>query len=69
MVALCPVFMVFCRLEIPYIYTVFHRIHAPPPPKLFDHEPEDSSPKIYMTTLFNDRFNAVLTICLLHPMK
>ena len=54
-------------------YTVFYRIHAPPqidaPPKFFDHVPEDSSSKIYRTTLFNDRFNAVLTICLLHLMK
>ena len=34
-----------------------------PPPKCLDHVPEDSSPKTYMTTLFNDRFNAVLTVC------
>ena len=33
-----------------------------PPPKVLDHVPEDSSPKIYMTTLFDDRLNAVLTI-------
>ena len=39
------------------------------PPKFLDLVPEDSSPKIYMTTLFNDWFNAVLTICMLHPMK
>ena len=25
--------------------------------------------EIYMTTLFNDQFNTVLMICLLHPMK
>ena len=35
--------------------TVFCRIHAPPqidapPPQFFYHVPEDSSPKIYMTT-------------------
>ena len=39
------------------------------PPQFLDHIPEDSRPKIYMTTQFNDRFNAVSTICLLHPMK
>ena len=39
------------------------------PTKFLDHVPEDRSPKIYMTTLFNDRFNAVLTISLLNPMK
>ena len=39
------------------------------PPKFLDHVPEVSSSEIYMTTLFNDRFNAVLMICLLHPMK
>ena len=54
-------------------HTVFYRIHTPPQidayPKFSDHVPEDSSPKIYMTTLFNDRLNAVLTICLLHLMK
>ena len=41
----------------------------PPPPKFWDNVPVDSSSKIYMTTQFNDRINAVLTICLLHPMK
>ena len=35
----------------------------PPPPKNLDHVPEVSIPKIYMTMQFNDRFNAVLTIC------
>ena len=37
------------------------------PPKFLDHIglPEVRSPKIYMTTQFNDRFNALLTICLL----
>ena len=39
------------------------------PSKFLDHVPEVSRPKIYMTTLFNDWFNAVLMICLLHPMK
>ena len=39
------------------------------PPQFSDPLPEDTSPKIYMTTLFIDRFNAVLMICLLHPMK
>ena len=48
-------------------YTVFYRTHAPPqidaPPKkkFLDHVPEVSGPMIYMTTLFNDRFNAVLS--------
>ena len=55
-------------------YTVFCRIHTPPqidapPPKVLDHIPEVSSSKLYMTTLFNGRLNAVLTICLLHSMK
>ena len=60
---------------MPGVITVFYRIHAPPqidappPPKFLDHIPEVSSPKIYMTTLFNDRFNALLTICLLYLMK
>ena len=55
------------------MYTVFCRIHAPPqkdaPPKFLDNVPEVSSSKIYMTTLFNDWLNTVLTICLLHSMK
>ena len=38
------------------------------PPKFLDQVPEISSSKIYIT-LFNDRLNAVLTICLLHSMK
>ena len=54
-------------------HTVFCRIHAPPqtdaPPKFLDHLNEVNSSKIYMTTLFNDRPNAVLTIYLLHSMK
>ena len=55
-------------------YNIFYRIHVPPqidvpPPKYLDHVPKVSSPKIYMTTLFNDQCNAVLMICLLHPMK
>ena len=54
-------------------HTVFCRIHAPPqidaPPKFLDHVREVSSSKIYMTTLFNDWLNAVLTIRLLHSMK
>ena len=45
------------------VHTVFCGIHAPPqieaPHNLLDHAPEYSSPKIYMTMLFNDRFNAV----------
>ena len=53
--------------------TVFCQINVPPqidaPPKFLDHVPEVSSSKIYMTTQFNDRLNAVLTICLLHSMK
>ena len=48
--------------------TIFYHIHTPPkidttPPKFLDHVPEVSSSKIYMTTLFNDQFNAVITIC------
>ena len=65
----------YCILHNVFEHTVFCRIltppqkDAPPPPKFLDHIPEVSGPKIYMTALFIDRFNAVLTICLLHPMK
>ena len=55
-----------------WLYTVFYRIHAPPQidaPPNFWIVPEDSSLKIYMTTLFNDQFNSVSMICLLHLMK
>ena len=52
--------------------TVFIRIHAPPqidaPPKFFDHAPESVS-QSYLSTLFNNLLNAVLMICMLHPMK
>ena len=54
------------------IYPILPNTRASPnrcAPKFFDHVPEVSSPKIYMTTLFNDRLNPVLTICLLHSMK
>ena len=47
------------------IYRILPNTRAPPqidaPPQFFDHVglPEDTSPKIYMTTLFDDQFNAV----------
>ena len=53
-------------------YRILQNTRASPnrrAPKFLDHLPEVSSSKIYMTTLFNDRLNAVLTICLLHSMK
>ena len=46
-----------------WAYRILPKKHAPPqidaPPKFMDHVPEVSSSKIYMTVLFNDRFNAV----------
>ena len=56
------------KVEFP-IYRILPNTRASPnrcapPPKFLDHVPEVStgSSKIYMTTLFNDPFNAVITI-------
>ena len=54
------------------LYRILPNTRASPnrrSPKFLDHVPEVSSSKIYMTMRFNDRLNAVLTICLLHSMK